>query len=270
MTAKKVGTVTVNDLKKPPTLFPEFQVINGTYQDTEFTRLGVNKSEEVGALKESAALQKGPSEAITINPESIRKPLSINATMGNNTSHMPSNVESSNFASLNVTKAQSLTLPKSWDGLTMAKAGSPGCTPPDGGLGAGPNHILQMVNVGGIIWTKNGTRVSQFALRDFFQTKMDRLSDPEVIYDNMSGRWFTSIFDITKESTQVSVSATDDPTGKWFVYQFPFVSCPDQPRIGTSDSLFVVSVNDFGSKCTDGFVGVQYAICNSKAILLME
>src|SRR6266852_5069166 len=46
--------------------------------------------------------------------------------------------------------------------LEGAVGGAPnpcGCTPPDGAVGAGPNHVFSMVNTAGIIYTKTGTLV---------------------------------------------------------------------------------------------------------------
>lgn len=136
------------------------------------------------------------------------------------------------------------------------------CSPSDNVVGVGPNHVVQMVNLAGKIWNKtNGMTVQYFALKDFFRTGNHQISDPYIYFDQDSGKWFASLFDVTSESYRISVSRTDDPTGTWSVFNLAsFNSCPDQGRFAVNRDLFVISVNDFGPKCTDGFKGVQYTI----------
>lgn len=143
------------------------------------------------------------------------------------------------------------------------------CSPSDNQVGVGPNHVLQMVNVAGKVWTKNdGNSVQYFALKDFFRTGNDQISDPYVFFDPDSGRWFTSLFDVTSESYHIAVSKTDDPTGSWTVYNLAsFDSCPDQGRFAVNRDLFVISVNDFGPKCSNGFKGVQFTIASKQDLI---
>lgn len=66
--------------------------------------------------------------------------------------------------------------------LEGAPGGSPnpcGCTPPDGAVGAGPNHVFEAVNTAGIIYTKTGSlAVGTFSLSSFFGVPGASLSDP--------------------------------------------------------------------------------------------
>lgn len=143
------------------------------------------------------------------------------------------------------------------------------CTPPDIQVAAGPNHVIQMVNTAGKIWSRgnDSNSLQYFALRDFFATGNDQISDPYVVFDPTDQRWFASIFDVSSESYHIGVSNTDNPTGQWTIYDLPFVSCPDQGRFAVSQNLFVISVNDFGKGCKDGFVGAQHAIINKQDMI---
>ena len=82
---------------------------------------------------------------------------------------------------------------------------------------------------------------------------MDEMSDPVLLFDDLSGRWFASISDITEHSIRVAVSKTEDPTSIWRIYNFPFMSqpnnCCDQPFIGVSEDKVVVTVNNWGNDC---------------------
>jgi len=142
-----------------------------------------------------------------------------------------------------------------------------GGNPSDSTGAAGTNHILQMVNQAGAIYTKDGRPVKDFALFSFFRTAGDRITDPRVIYDPSSERWFTVLQDITLKSQLVAVSKTDNPTGEWNVYKFPFTNCPDQARIGVSKDKFVISVNGFSAGCSSPYKGAQYTVVNKTQMI---
>ena len=140
-----------------------------------------------------------------------------------------------------------------------------GCTPPDPNNAVGPNHVFEMVNLAGIIYLKNGTLAkSTFPLSSFFSLS-GSMSDPQILYDGISGRWFASIVDITNGNVQVAVSSNSDPTGTWNLYSFSAGGyLPDQPYIGTSDDKFGIAANDFFGNT---FVGVEYWIANKSELV---
>src|SRR6267143_3461236 len=176
-------------------------------------------------------------------------------------------------ASKTVATAPSTPLPQTTTvGLILegAPGGSPnpcGCTPPDGAVGAGPNHVFSMVNIAGIIYTKAGAlAVGTFSLNNFFATS-GSLSDPQVSYDASSGRWFASIIDITTSQVLVAVSTSSDPTGTFNLYAISDgTNLPDQPVTGTNDDKYVISVNDFNSRGTS-FLGVHYWVLNKSQLV---
>jgi hypothetical protein len=154
--------------------------------------------------------------------------------------------------------------------LEGAPGGSPNpcaCTPPDPNNAVGPSHVFETVNLAGIIYLKNGTVVkSTFPLSGFFKVS-GSLSDPEVLYDSISGRWFASIIDISINSVLIAVSTTSDPTGTFNLYSVSAGSnVPDQPFIGTSNDKFGIAGNDFSS-LTGTYVGVQYWIMNKSELV---
>lgn len=85
------------------------------------------------------------------------------------------------------------------------------CSPPDVQVAAsseGPsNYIVEMVNLDGAIYTKSGTLIKAFGLNEFFnpsdnsfsKSNDDDLTDPLLLFDDSSGRWFASISDTTTE-----------------------------------------------------------------------
>jgi len=142
--------------------------------------------------------------------------------------------------------------------------------PPDVQLAAGPHHIVEMVNLLGRISTKQGGEVRTFSLAPFFGApSTDFLSDPKVHFDAASGRWFATVTDITTGSVLLEVSATDDPTGAWSGYAVSTTTgCADQPLLGISDLVVVLSANDYSS-CTSRpvYLGVQYWVLNKTDLL---
>ncbi len=156
----------------------------------------------------------------------------------------------------------------SFEGLHFGVNGpyTDGYAPPDVQVAVGPNGTLEMVNLLGRISTKQGGEVRTFPLATFFgAASTDRLSDPKVRFDSVSRRWFATLTDVTTSSILLEVSATDDPTGAWKGYSVSTTTgCADQPLIGMSDLVVILSANDFSS-CTaakPAYLGVQYWVLN--------
>jgi len=125
-------------------------------------------------------------------------------------------------------------------------------TPPDPQIAAGPNQLVEMVNSSGSIWDRQGNLLSIFDLNKFFLVPTNySFSDPRVLFDQDSQRWFASgvaFIPPTYGSVVVlAVSASADPTGTWFQYTADNSSnlTHDQPKIGVSSDKVVISWNDF-------------------------
>ena len=173
-------------------------------------------------------------------------------------------------------------------------AGTPGtnpnpcrCTPPDMGLAASSKFVVQMVNLAGTIWKNNGVKVTTFSLSDFWFLPVRGgplgigMSDPQVLYDAAADRFYASIidtFDVNR--VNFAVTATNDPTGAWFIYRViaaqgnPLVTSsrtlPDQPYIGYSNDKFLITANDFTydpTFTTATFDGAQYWVLNKAEML---
>jgi len=142
-------------------------------------------------------------------------------------------------------------------------------TPPDVQVAAGPVNIMEMVNLQGEIWTKSGViQVPPFRLSNFFGTGFDSISDPKVLFDANSQRWFASLTDITTGQVAIAVSTTSDATGSFCVYKTS--SSPsvlfDQPILGVSNDKVVVSTNDYNA-FTEAFLYAQYWVFNKSQML---
>lgn len=125
-------------------------------------------------------------------------------------------------------------------------------TPPDTQLAAGPTSLLETLNDSGSVWSKTGGLVASFDLGVFFAVPAGSyFSDPRVLYDAPTGRWFISGLSFTPPSygsvVYLAVSSGSDPTGTWTVYSADSTSdiLHDQPKIGVSADKVVMSWNDF-------------------------
>jgi hypothetical protein len=156
----------------------------------------------------------------------------------------------------------SLSTGSGFVGLTESQSGY--YYPPDVTVAAGPKYIAELVNLEGKVFTKQGGTVSTFPLYQLFRiSSNDFLTDPRILYDAMSGRWFASISDMTTNRVLVAVSYTSDPL-TWRNFSLQFSACPDYPDIGLSADKFVATGNLWkGFECNSNtYLGAQYYVLN--------
>ncbi len=161
-----------------------------------------------------------------------------------------------------------LSVPTTSEGINANQCG---CAPPDVQVGVGPTQELEMVNLEGALYGAGGNLERSFGLSSFFGTGSDFLSDPKVVYDNGSHRWFASIFDFSSTlggSVQVAASSSSDPNGTWSVYAIasPASTFPDQPILGVSSKAVAVSGDIFSTSGTT-FYGAAYWVLNKSQML---
>ena len=167
-------------------------------------------------------------------------------------------------AVLGIQSSSSVALLSGFDGLNQIQ--SCPCVPPDVQVATGVDRIVEMVNLEGQVFTKQGISNKTFSLSTFFKTGTDSISDPKVLFDAPSGRWFTSLVDITTNNVMLGVSSTSDPTGIWVLYALAAGgNLPDQPILGISDDKVALAANVFRGTT---FVGSQFWILNKSQLLV--
>ena len=125
--------------------------------------------------------------------------------------------------------------------------------PPDTQLAAGPTQLVEMDNDLMSIWSRSGTRLATADLNSLFQVSPGFVfTDPRLLYDQQSGRWFASGAGLDQggdTEVYLLVSASSDASGAWSRYLLASNRGvqADQPRLGVSDDKVVVSANDFGA-----------------------
>jgi len=133
----------------------------------------------------------------------------------------------------------------------------PATGPPDATLAAGPSRIVELVNSQYAIVERNGVGVSG-PIRDLVgATQSMFLSDPQVVWDPDSKRFFFSIFEnrgssSPDEGIAWGFSKTDTPgsTEDWCRYftRFNYGSAafPDRPSLGLSTDFVMFVSERFG------------------------
>jgi hypothetical protein len=161
-----------------------------------------------------------------------------------------------------------VTVGKKFPGISYGNS-SCSCAPPDVQDAVGGSQVVELVNLEGKVWTKAGAVVSSFTLSSFFITGSDFISDPKVLYDNLTGRWFASILDVTNGTIHVAVSKNGSASGSWVVFVVggsPAGDFPDQPILGVSTGLVVLGGNQY-VYATSAFVGGQVWALNKSTML---
>jgi hypothetical protein len=162
------------------------------------------------------------------------------------------------------------TVTQTLSGLNDVASG--GFEPPDVQVAAGPGYVVEMVNLAERVWRTSGGAALELQTQDlasFFQSGSDRLTDPRIIYDAVSGRWFASISDVDSNGILVAVSTGADPTGGWTITSYPAPGCADQPRLGVADGTVVLAADIF-KNCIEGGtrpIGAELWVVNKQELL---
>ena len=115
-------------------------------------------------------------------------------------------------------------------------------------VAAGSGYVVELVNLAARFWRVGSGPAQELStekLSTFFATADDKLTDPRIVYDALSGRWFASISDLDTSSVRLAVSATSDPTGRWTQSSYLAPGCADQPRLGIADATVVLGADVF-------------------------
>ena len=117
-------------------------------------------------------------------------------------------------------------------------------TDPTGAVG--PNHYVQMTNVGWSVWDKNGNQAPGFP-KSLSDPLGSGNGDPIVLYDREADRWmisqFRNPFNPTTSRFVVAISQTPDPTGSYNVFTFNPNGTIDYPHFGIYGNSIVITGN---------------------------
>ena len=155
--------------------------------------------------------------------------------------------------------AAAATSGSQWEGLGESYPGFVVTgVPPDPNMAVGPNHIVQWVNNGFVIFDKQGHEI-QAPIDDgtFWGNstcnQLGGYSDPIVQYDKVADRWLVGevaipiLPGILGQFAQCfAVSTTSDPTGSYYIWAYGFgTNINDYPKIGMWPDAYYITWNIF-------------------------
>ncbi len=163
---------------------------------------------------------------------------------------------------VNAPAPKTFTVPMAnFDGIGQSSGDAIGCAPPDTNAATGQNYVVEIVNqcdvgVGEFeVYDKTGTSVmGPVALASLWTSGncLNGQGDNVVLYDQLAQRWVLSQFALNASGSSVTdecvaVSATSDPTGAYYVYDFSIDpnGFTDYPKLGVWPDAYYAAFNDF-------------------------
>ncbi len=227
----------------------------------------IDKKINLSKLPDPSAMISNMSSINEINKESIDSDKLTNETL--------QNLNQKNNLSKTLDN-NSLELPiinKKWQGLDIYSAAEVRgeanqslrpINPPDVSIAVGNDHVAQVVHSSIQIWNKNGTILDKKLLHDLFNIGKDHyITDPIILYDNISAHWFATIVDGGKEEikngssyytclpfciVKIAVSENHDPTQNWSLFSINATELehfPDYPQIAVDKFYFIMTTIEF-------------------------
>ena len=138
---------------------------------------------------------------------------------------------------------QMRNLELSFDGPNAAQGQA---TPPDPSGAVGPNHYVSGVNLAIIVYDKEGNALAGPTSLGNFIGDGQNSGDPIIMYDQLADRWFVSQFNVSTNGLAIAISETPDPTGAYFLYEFPLDSFPDYPHYSVWHDAYYLTANKGG------------------------
>ncbi len=163
-----------------------------------------------------------------------------------------------------IVQPQALPTPAvSFEGIsqanTIAADSSQGFLPPDTNGAVGPNHYVQTVNSCFRVWNKAGSPITNttsfVALFSALGCGGSIDGDPITLYDQLADRWIISEFCTVANPNDhqlVAVSKTNDPSGAYYLYDFPMPNNKfnDYPHLSVWPDAYYMTDNQFNQAGT--------------------
>lgn len=154
-----------------------------------------------------------------------------------------------------------------------AHGGDQALAPPDTDIASGPTDVVTTVNSTVDVFSRTGTLLGSDDINTFMSVDSTHSSsDPRIVYDASSQRWWLTITEVANDFScggvaapvliAVSASSNPLPFSSWLVYALPFVTpntfLGDQPGLGISNNTVAVTFNDYN--CSNTFLGSDIEI----------
>jgi hypothetical protein len=137
---------------------------------------------------------------------------------------------------------------RSWNGQYDTSV-----TPGDSTGAVGPTRYVELVNLKfGIYSRTSSTALATGTLASFTGDSAGNLSDPQVIWDPDTRRFYYVVLDFSYNILDVGFSKTDTPSSAadWCKYSADYgygTNIPDYPKLGDTRDFWLIGVNVFNS-----------------------
>jgi hypothetical protein len=125
--------------------------------------------------------------------------------------------------------------------------------PPDTTGAIGPNSYIEMINLQMAIYDRNGVKIAAKPLENLTGTVHSDLSDPQVIWDVQTNRFFYLVLDVNDDTIRWGFSKGPAPQSipaDFCNYTADFGygdNLPDYPKLGQTTDFLLIGVNVFTS-----------------------
>jgi hypothetical protein len=131
-------------------------------------------------------------------------------------------------------------------------------------MAAGNNEIVEAVNSSVFVYSKGGTPLTNYSLKEIFQPPMQSvgLSDPKILFDPTTGDYYMTQMVCENAACGannwthmgISLAISSNPATGWSVYDYinNGEELQDQPKLGFSGDKITFAVNQYGCKCGEG------------------
>lgn len=142
-------------------------------------------------------------------------------------------------------KSGGVTVVQSFDGIDFLGSNC-GCLPPDTNAAVGNGYVAEAVNIQFRVWTTSGTQVLDEPLDTLFGAPTG--GDPDVVFDDISNRWYINAFDSSDSGLFLAVSNDANPLDGFVTYDLTNVNgFPDYAKSGFNKDAIFIAYNNFGT-----------------------
>ncbi|HZI86570.1 MAG TPA: hypothetical protein VFD48_07030 [Pyrinomonadaceae bacterium] len=145
--------------------------------------------------------------------------------------------------------------------------------PPDTSGAVGTTQYVQFVNGAFAVFNKSSGAIELGPVPGNFLWRplggncaINNDGDPVVQFDKIARRWVLSQFSVNNGFSQcVAVSTSEDATGTYHLYEFPYPAFNDYPKMGVWPDGYYVSFNVFNAQ--DRFIGSRVCAYERRKML---
>jgi hypothetical protein len=139
-------------------------------------------------------------------------------------------------------------------GASWAGISDPTVSPPDTNGAIGPSSYVEIINLKVAIYSRTGSTISSATLQSLTGHAQNSLSDPMVLWDPNTQRFYYNVWDTSHATMAWGFSKSSSPTAiptSFCNYTSSFgyaaSEAPDYPKLGQSNNFLMIGVNHYAS-----------------------